>query len=213
MAPPANAAHIVYSGVMPGGEEFAFGYWVSYSGGGVSASEFQGVFGDLIDAQATALSGIANTCFSNDTRLTGADGYLYTGGSTKAAYQAHEDLNIAGTGAPSLPNQCAAVVTLLTGLPGRSQRGRMYLPLTATTGDTSRSFQMSNTRTQGVSQQAGALLNAGLVHGMTPAVVSPTKSAMVLIRTVRADSKIDTQRRRAEQVSAVSSITTVINTP
>lgn len=211
MPPPANTAHAVFSGSMPGGEEFAFGYWFEPIASPANAVAFQTLFGEIIDASLTALTGLANTCFSNDTRITQADGYWYAGGSTKATYQAQETLLLAGTGSPSLPNQCSAVITLLTGLPGRSQRGRMYIPLTATTGDTTRGFQMSATRTQGVSQQGAALLEACNANGATAVVMSPTKGATVLVTQVRADSKIDTQRRRTEQVTAVTSTVTGVS--
>lgn len=139
--------------------------------------------------------------------------YLYTGGTAAAIISEQGGINIAGTAAAgSLPNQVSEVVTLLTGLPGRSNRGRIYLP-PMSVGVVSGAGQNG----AGVTDTLEALRS--MLQGIkdlpddgAPVVVASLRTgSMRDVTSIRMDSRFDVQRRRAYSQAIDSVATEVIN--
>jgi len=118
-----------------------------------------------------------------------------------------------GTGAGSAVN--ALVLSLRTGLAGRQGRGRMYLPVTATSAINSLN-QISSTMTQAcadaLEQVADDLLIltlggvAPIIGVANPKKATPFKGATQVV----CDTKVDAQRRRKDKIVPVAtSISTI----
>lgn len=115
---------------------------------------------------------------------------------------------VAGAAAANVPFFTAMCVTLLTAFPGRSGRGRTYLPLTgcsanATTG------RMATDLSSVVSGFAAFLGGFGPDDSFMPgdpashaAVLSQKTSSLHDITSVRADNLFDTQRGRVNKLTA-----------
>lgn len=139
-----------------------------------------------------------------DVRFLGADAYLYAaGGGGGAALQASTDLTtpVAGTSTGPHPTQTSLVVTLLTGLPGRSFRGRMYLPMTGGALGTNHQLTQANVTDlvtagkaffDGLNTDAASLAYGSVcVHG---------RAGDIEVESIRIDSEPDVQRRRANKL-------------
>lgn len=111
-----------------------------------------------------------------------------------------KDVPNGGSASNSLPTQTALVVSLTTGLAGRSQRGRIYLPCTgyALSGHFVGSSDIDGlaTKTVGFIQALNAIADTG--YGFASVVAG--KSATHPITGCRIDNRPDIQRRRADKV-------------
>lgn len=203
MVAPANASHHVFSGQLSGGEIFSFGMWFEYTSG--SPANYAGSFEAWVQSINTDLSSLVNNCIDSSSRLTKASGYLYDGVSRQASRQAEVALNLPGVSASAYPNQVAAVVTVRSGLPGRRYRGRIYLPQTVAQAAIHSPEQMGPAKLTSLTTLVASIMNAGPAAGFSPMIVSTTYTSMVPVVEVTADSKLDTQRRRAEAMPAASS--------
>lgn len=97
----------------------------------------------------------------------------------------------------TLPPQCAVAISLLTGFPGRTKRGRMFLPIrgsTLLTGD----GLLGNTFAQDWADDAAAFFSDfnNSLSGRRIVVLSGKDSAAYNITSVSVGNVIDTQRRR-----------------
>jgi hypothetical protein len=136
----------------------------------------------------------------------GARAYAYAANQTTAVSQAEHLFSTALVGAAttnSLPTQTSIVSSMLSGSPGRSHRGRRYLPLTSS----------PLTLNQLIPGLVDALVDAevnfleavnstALGTGTGSAVIVNNKDFPDLIRSVRIDSEPDVQRRRADKIVA-----------
>jgi len=129
---------------------------------------------------------------------------------------------IVGTGSTTLPSFCSVVATLLTDRAGKSFRGRMYIPhldagtLTTTgqlaSGTVTAYAGFVSTLISGLNNAPGldTVWNGFKVcvasrGGERPAV---RPGANTIVKRVRMDSKIDTQRRRMNDTIPASTATT-----
>lgn len=101
------------------------------------------------------------------------------------------------------PPQCALVASLLSGLPGRNNRGRVYLPYT--TGAPGTDLQASAAETTNlatsIANWIGDIDTLAFGADLAAVVTSPRVAAPTVV-TVHADSVIDTQRRRRDKLAA-----------
>lgn len=140
-------------------------------------------------------------------------GYLSTSGTiTRVRAYTHPDLGepadragvstgaaIAGSGTANMPPQCSLVVTLLTGVAGRSGRGRFYWPhVGGSVTSAGKSSLVSGTT---ASAWADLLSNWGTLlpsADITVAVASETQGTITPVITASVGDVVDTQRRRRD---------------
>jgi hypothetical protein len=142
---------------------------------------------------------------SNQSKLTELRAYTYPNLGGPAAAQAVHDYTTPVNGASSgtAPYTCACVATLLTGVPGRANRGRMYLPADGTAFT---SHQFSSTQCAAVATGVINLIDAiqsSTAGGGNPIVIIAGAKQLDpsrLVKQVRVDSLPDVQRRRQDKV-------------
>lgn len=209
MAYPTGTIKTIIGGTLPGGEQFAFGFQQEADGVN-SQLTLNELNGSCVAALTNNfLTTSVKALFAAQVIFTSVRNYLYQGGPS-AALVAESTISVAGTAVQAgLPNQCAVVVTLETGIPGRSNRGRAYLPpvvvgnMTAGTGQLPSS--VCTTLANAFADMLSALRDDAPPSG-NPVVSSATKGSMQDITSVRVDSIIDTQRRRRNKLVPVASI-------
>ena len=136
--------------------------------------------------------------------------YCYpTGGPTATAIATQDDI-AAGTGTVAAnPAQVSRVVTTLTGLAGRSFRGRMYFPATSLAmGGTD--LQFTDNGSTLLTQVANWIRTQAATNKWQAVVVSSARSAKTNIQSVKTDSKPDIQRRRVNRTPATTTRSQVI---
>lgn len=152
----------------------------------------------------TTGSPTCGTIISSDTNMIQLRAYYYNAGSHSADAQAEYNLPTLYTGQESAvaATKMACVATLLTGAPGRSGKGRMYIPAD---GATLSSHQFQGSDVDNVAGATAALLqafnDAGYMGGLAVACVA-TKTDLKIINAVRVDSLPDSQRRRQNKLAS-----------
>nr|CRY96137.1 hypothetical protein [uncultured prokaryote] len=207
---PAGVIKYVMSGTMPGGEIFSTGFQTKVDGTPTLTQLDAGL--GLINAWFATTPATSMLHLQGGlVKYTKLSAYGYAGGST-ADSQSEGPVNFGGSAldANFKPNQCTMVATLGTGRPGRSRRGRMYLPLN---GCTLADYQVPNTEITIISVGIASLLQSfldGTASGLpqTPVVASSTHSYTTDITTVSVDSRYDVQRRRAESEAILRQVHT-----
>lgn len=127
-------------------------------------------------------------------------GYGPTGGAVSSA-SATLSSPLTGTGTATSPPQCAAVISLLTGQPGASRRGRVYWPALNPTVD----GELQSNVARSCGPQFLALVDtieeqvAAIQVGVW-GVYSPTLDVVTPVSAVRTGNVIDTQRRRRDSL-------------
>jgi hypothetical protein len=198
---------VTLSGPLTGGEQWSTScaYNTNFGTGPVKTFE------DL-QAWATAIGQLPIADYTNLASGLSALGDLTTvrtayidsaGATAQVAEAAFNPVWSPANGA-TMPFQCSVVLSLLTGRPGRSYRGRMYWPalgfsMNSATGKLSSSLQAQ------IADQAAALLTdiggaAGAEALMAPVVASSVLGITTLVSKVRVGDVIDTQRRRRNQL-------------
>lgn len=211
MAAVPLSIRVVLSGTLYGGEVFAHGFsfdGTAINGNSVKEDAFAGAsLGYLTSALLTATH---RAYYNTTTTWTKQRCYFYSG-SGVLTRTTEDAISFAGTAAAGcLPTQLAVVASLRTGIAGRANRGRTYLPNPATPAIASGVVpQLSATATAAI---ANAVRNyvSGLGHDVNggPAVVaSLSQGAMIPISNVTVDSRIDVQRSRAQKIVATTTST------
>ena len=203
---PAGLVKIVLGGDMPGGEIWESGFWMS--GTGVDSEATANALALVIDGTLTAtdssgaLNDYATTVWSAQVTFRYTRVYAYTGGTTAAYIGVYERTTpLTGGGNPGMPNQTCSVVSLRTGGAGRRRRGRMYLPVNApgpltATGE----LQASTVRNLSTSW-ATAFSDIGSSSAGKIIVLSQVGGSDAQVTNVIVSSRLDVQRRRANQQS------------
>lgn len=151
-----------------------------------------------ISGSATVKAMLGTSDTFSQVRLTG-----YTGLSGPAAVTATSTASaVVGTASLAVSPQVCVVASLRTVTPGRSYRGRLYVPLRAyaVTADGSVSGTVAgdiNTVVQDIAQFAATAL-AGVSVAASWVVYSKTVPAMTPVTQVSIGNRVDTQRRRVE---------------
>lgn len=204
MAIPAGVVRIVLSGTLYGGEIWSTGFWMTDTGvesnaDAVSLADI--ITGTLTSSDASGAVRIqAGLTWSTQTTWTKTTVYSYNAGGNHAVYIGEYDLPAAVQGVQNsgVPNQVACVVSLRTGVAGRRNRGRMYMPLTGYGFSASGQLHDSDV----------AKIAAGWAAAFTDINASDTGKVVVVsavggtfqhVSQVIVDSKADTQRSRSRQ--------------
>lgn len=208
MAIPSGYARFMIKGTLNGGDIFEWGFWNAGAPTTAAAATAAAT------AVATAL-GVTSTgttpwgLISSGEHYDEVRCYSYPAGGPTATYVGSAPASHTGGGSGSAPNQVALCVTTLTGLSGRRNRGRIYLPCTAP--GTLTSGQRSSTNTDSVVTWLVDFfhaVNSGI--GQPCVVLSQVAGSANNITAVRVDSKLDVQRRRANrQVTTYTKLATL----
>lgn len=202
MAIPAGATRIVFSGDMPNGEIWSTGFWMQ-GDAPTSAAEANALALLAYDEfSATDGSGGMYATLVNlmnaATSWNQVNVYVYPTGGPTATFVGQYILPTVALGSATAhnPNQVALVITLRTGLSGRSHRGRMYLPATGV--PMAADGQVSQATIDAVVNAWAAAFSDwnGASEGKI-VVVSTKLTASTPVSVVSADSRADIQRSRA----------------
>lgn len=137
--------------------------------------------------------------------------YQYAVDSGPATSQADHGLNKVGTVNGTCAGlQQAVVATTQTGQPGRRKRGRLYMPghcLLVATGDAQLSQAnvdlVGGTTASMIAQAVVAFQSKLGTNAIEACVYSRASHSVLDMKTLRVDSRVDSQRRRAaEQIPA-----------
>nr|CRY96787.1 hypothetical protein [uncultured prokaryote] len=204
MAIPAGVVRVVLHGNLPGGEIWETGFWMDNTG--VTDASLADALANIIagtlnaNDESGALAQMALEFWSAGMNWTEVRVYGYPNGGPKAAFVGlfTNPTPVAGSGTNQFPNQVALVLTLNTGLAGRSYRGRMYIPIGKGALD-------------GMAELTPQLLSDFVTTWRTFfsdvnvsdtgrfVVVSAERGIATPLSAVKADSRLDIQRRRANQ--------------
>lgn len=204
MATPHNVVRII--GASAGGEVWSINPRYATSGDGPVTA-----FADL-QAWATAISFMNSNAVFPTLML----GLLSSAGSITAVRTEYIDASgnlaqaaevtlatpAAGSGLPSKPQQTAWVLSLMTGRPGRSYRGRLYFPAWGNpTLDAGFRVPIAQRTPMLTAMNAwlravGDACTAPGIQG--PVVVSQTRGTLDFVTSVSLGDILDTQRRRRD---------------
>jgi len=215
MTIPDGVARISISGVQGTGEIFETGFWIS-----AFAIENVGEAQTLVDQIAAIYNaGVRAPVASiakSDTIYQRIKGYFYPTGGPTATYIAERIVTAAtvGTGTGTNPLYTCMVLGLRTGLSGRTNRGRMYLPATGAPLDTAHRFASADA--------AFVCNNVATFFTNINAITSPAIPQVIVlsqklgtfqtVTDVTADSKPDVQRRRENRMTP-GTVATAVVTP
>jgi hypothetical protein len=205
---PDPYARIRILGTLPGGEQWSIG--VAFTGN----FDTTPLSSAALQAWANAVGGLetgkvipptwqgllSTVAFVNAVRAE----YYEDGGALSDVREFILSTPAAGTGAPTKPYQTSVCVSLLSGIPGRRFRGRIYLPALAATISAT-TLRMAPTISQAISDDAVDWLSAVAAAGPTspalvPAVWSKMNESAVAISSTRVGDVLDTQRRRRDSL-------------
>jgi len=187
-------------GHSPGGEIFNVGLWLAPT---VTPSQAQ------LDTMATDIAALITTAAWTNIRtaIPATAGYdlvrLYSYPSGQARAQKVSEAPIAtlvGSGVNYHPLQSAMVVTTRTGVPGQRSRGRFYMPAFAVPLQSD--CQLGTSTLSGILNEWKTFINAvnQVTNVFSCTVVSQVGAGSnYLITQLTADSRLDTQRRRANR--------------
>lgn len=211
MGIPSGVARISLVGHQTGGEIFDTSFWVG--GTGVPTSNADA---NTYAAQVSSQLGgptLTELCslLDSDSGYDEVRVYSYPSGGPTASFVGSATIG-SGTGTNStfMPLQQCMCITLLTGLSGRQNRGRMYLPATGLSLTSGHLF--SGTTVQNVVEAMAGFFGGvnGLGSTNDVCVVSQTATTFHTVTAVRADERPDIQRRRANrQATGASHLATI----
>lgn len=204
---------ITWSGTLPGGEVWS------------SGCSFMGNFGSLVETfdQLDEWAGDLTASFTGNvlpTELRTLIGTTSTIDRVRAEYldddstllQAAESVvtPVAGVGTPTKPFQTSVVLSLLSGVPGRSNRGRMFWPAIGCVISTS-TLRLSDPTAAEVAGDAVLLLQNAVTTAaalttpatIVPAIWSRLNQTARMITAVEVGDVLDVQRRRRDRVNEI----------
>lgn len=209
MAVPAGATRCVINGQALNQEIFQTGFWL-IDNAPVNQAAATDLATQLVLSAATDLIPQAKTLITNGSSYLGLTVYAYPSGGTQSQYigQANFASPVVGTASAQMPLQVSMCVTLLTGVAGRTNRGRMFLPANGAPLNLS---QFTTTQVDSVCLAVATFIkNWNSAHGAAfgnIGVVSSTRGSSRKMTAVKVDSRPDIQRRRANRFLATYSKT------
>lgn len=200
-----NLVKLTISGKIGTAQTWSIGFW-SVAPGPTTLAELQTFAAAARGHWHTFWTGAYQAVISDDTSYTTLHASRYPSGTTSADLVA-QDLAGAVIGSSSIHHapQLALVASLRTGVSGRQNRGRVYLPLTGLPNADLSDHQVAASVIDAINTDFTAFLIAMDTETIGPdtwqtSVANPraTHAAVPVIQVVM-DSKIDTQRRRADK--------------
>lgn len=193
---PNHCARVAVVGHLAGGEIFETGWWIdtvidSETRANTVANGYATTFHSSGGDQWCAM--LSADCGYDQVRV-----YGYPQGGPRAQYigEANIPTGQGTSSAATMPLQVAMCLTTLTGLAGRRNRGRMYLP--ATTSDVMASGHLFS---NSVVDNAVATAAVWITHAQDghAVVLSQVAAGFHQVTAVRGDNRPDMQRRRANR--------------
>lgn len=170
---------------------------------------------DAVRVQLETAAGVWATAIKSywaaDTQYDNISVYHYPSGAIHALRVSKNVVTtVAGNGTPPLPSVASAVQSLRTSVPGRTGRGRLYVPLTAQALGTN--HQLTTGQCSGLSNATASMLTAwnALAFANPPftshavCVASFSTAACPPVTRVVVDSVVDIQHRRSDKLLASS---------
>lgn len=199
-----QTARIVIQGTTRSQEIWETGFWLENVGvaSQSDAQDLMDTIGPLFD---TDLKGIVKSMLPDNGAVTNLRGYFYVTAGPNSTYIADYPVTSGtGTGTHNLPEQVCMVATLLTGVAGRRNRGRMYFPAYGCqiAADNQFASGLEAALSDAVAEFFGNVNN--ITGNPTVVVYSAAGSAARPVSTIRVDSKPDIQRRRVNKEPATS---------
>jgi hypothetical protein len=206
MAGPGSAvAKVVVRGTLASGvQDMSFGFWVlpgSWSDF-PTQSQINNVRDDMVSL-VPAWLGQSTVKLFWDTldSFSSVSCYGYAATGTTAAVLADGAFTaIPGTATTGHPKETSIVVSLRTSLPGRSGRGRFYLPATGV-AMSQLGLISGSTTVDDLGDAFEDFCNALQADDYILCVPSFTKSVTTAVSHYVIDNKPDTQRRRMDKIS------------
>lgn len=201
---------VTWSGTMPGGEVWSVGCAFMPNFGNAldtfgeldawAAGIAAGFTGDVLPTNIRSL--LSSAVAVNKVRTE----YLDTNSNLIQAAEATFS-PVQGTGSPTKPYQTSVVSSLLTGVPGRSNRGRMYWPAIGAPFAAS-TLRLPGATAQDIADDTVQLLQhcvdealiADPAGALVPAVASRTLAQRRMITAVEVGDIFDVQRRRRDSL-------------
>lgn len=196
---------LVFGGTAPEGEIFQWGFWVN--GTVTNAADATALAVAVHDIFVTTAVR-TNLCvmIRPDSTYSFVKAYCYPGGGPTAEFVGEANLDHIGggigTGTDSAPLYQCAVIQTQTGLSGRSNRGRFYLPASGFAVFTNHRYTTSQTGNTIAAVKAlmDAVNNITSPFAARCVVLSQLHAHVEPITSIRMDSKPDVQRRRENRM-------------
>lgn len=201
---------VVYGTLASGAQDVSYGVWCN-----IADVDFigQAALDTITDTVAALFDTFHDTSsvaafYSSTDQFVGVKSYAYFTDSTSADLQSSALFAAprAGSGTANHPKETSLVVSERTNQPGRSGRGRFYLPacgIALTAGG----LVASSTAVDDLGDAAITLFDALSAALAIPVVASFTKGQTYNITRLEIDNKPDTQRRRQDKVLATHTFT------
>ena len=202
--------NVRFSGTLgtPEVENWSVGLHYGGGGGVPTQTETQALSDSIataVSASSFAALGSLKNGDSSAFRMTQVDLYAYGNAPQAVAHGITRFTTpYAGTGTVAAPAQSSSVITMLTALPGRSYRGRIYWPCLAP--GMASTLKASNPlgHASGLKSLNAAVEAALAIDGPWVLSVYSAKNDVVTpVTSFRSGDVVDTQRRRRDSLSEV----------
>lgn len=226
MAVPYERVRLVLEGTIDSGQSWSFGITVAPEGTGFDAAmnqanldEWAGNrvvnFRDALNTVATGFLPL-RTLMNTATQATGLTAYYIPPNSDSSSLMSTPTFGspIVGNGSGTQSAQTCLVASLRTITPGRTGRGRLYLPATGVVLGANCRVQASTVTpvAKQVAQLLSAINNSSLGNVAVRTFVASTAGKRP-ITSVQVDNRPDVQRRRADKILATETgVAAVTNT-
>lgn len=204
MAYKTGIIKLITQGVIAGTQDFSFG--LCFDTGGLGAPSFTGFqtwltgLGTAAQAFATSINGMSSTAVTYSSLRA----EYYAGGTTASLIATYALASpVTGVNAPTNSSRAALVASLITDRPGRSYRGRIYVPclvpsLSATTRVPSGTQNGLRTalKTYAKAVESNPLPTSSGPQNPVLVVASKLLGSAQAVTAIRTDDLLDTQRRR-----------------
>lgn len=191
---------VVLKGTGPSSEIWQTGFWTESVTPPSTQAQLQTDCNAIAAFCTTFYNSLKPTIYSAYA-FTEVDMYQYVYPGSTATLQAQTILtpNAGGKATAGSPIDTCIVASIRSSVPGRSNRGRMYLPYHDTISATTGMLSAATNNTYGTAVKTLFTSVAGYA-GYVPVVVSRTHGTWQPVSSIVTDNKPDVQRRRENRL-------------
>lgn len=197
---------VVARGTIDTAQTWSVGFSVT-NDGTATAAELVTYLTSVDGLLKTYFAAVGNTSllWSNGTTYSVLNAYAYPALGHAAVQAGLASSGVVGTVANHCPQQLSLVVSNRSGFGGRANRGRFYLPVTAS-GAWGNNGQIANATCTAIAAATKTLYDAmnALTIGTAGAIVSIAgrdSGAHAPVQAIWVNGKVDTQRRRTDKIA------------